>query len=601
VHVLISDTNSVVPLIKIIALESKSSSADEPLEPLPWVDPFKEGCAQVAKTLSALEAVINPVGSDTLVEDLKFSSFVEHVASIVLAQLHPIRVDDQKSKAVLTNLNGFSLRTLPANAIALEGMVVCTQYAIAAPAKVLEHSFPLDGQMWPVTLARAGALEVERLLSGAPLDIRRPQPDEKQSQEPPQSKGRADSDKSQGSIPASSEPDQIQASSSDRDIPPVKQEEELKASKEDKAKSSGRAIPDAIVQQCEAIRQACYRRDFPVGDLSGSDVRVGPSVVVLSLPLKPGASIKPIESVIDDLAREAGVSSLMVENDPTTPYHIRFAFARGQREFPNLPSTRAPVVEKEANAYLGIHIGKDVNGADVISFMSAWPHMLIAGTSGSGKTTFMRALLIQLDKMPDGAVELVIIDGKGETDYLNLVGEAHLTKEFSEVLLGFDRVNEVLDWVVEKEIPRRRNVLREMAKRTKEGERLSASQEYVSTVSHGRNPPFAPLIVVVDEFNELMLSGGAGAQKFEQRIQQITQTGRSTLVHLILATQRPDVRVIRGSIKANLDSRIAMRLPTVADSITILGRKGAESLLGKGDLIFQPGGAIPLRLQGYSA
>ena len=139
VHVLISDTNSVVPLIKIIALESKSSSADEPLEPLPWVDPFKEGCAQVAKTLSALEAVINPVGSDTLVEDLKFSSFVEHVASIVLAQLHPIRVDDQKSKAVLTNLNGFSLRTLPANAIALEGMVVCTQYAIAAPAKVLEQ------------------------------------------------------------------------------------------------------------------------------------------------------------------------------------------------------------------------------------------------------------------------------------------------------------------------------------------------------------------------------------------------------------------------------------------------------------------------------
>ena len=153
---------------------------------------------------------------------------------------------------------------------------------------------------------------------------------------------------------------------------------------------------------------------------------------------------------------------------------------------------------------------------------------------------------------------------------------------------------------MEKEIPRRRSLLRDIARQSKD-QRVSAAQQYVSNVSAGRKPPFAPLIVVVDEFNELMLSGGADAQKFEQRIQQITQTGRSTLVHLLLATQRPDVRVIRGAIKANLDSRIAMRLPTVADSMTILGRKGAEALLGKGDLIFQPGGGVAMRLQGYSA
>src|SRR5207244_123504 len=144
--------------------------------------------------------------------------------------------------------------------------------------------------------------------------------------------------------------------------------------------------------------------------------------------------------------------------------------------------------------------------------------------------------------------------------YLNLLDERHLAEQFPEILLGFDRVNEVLDWVVEQEIPRRRGLLRSLVRSGGEQRRISAVDEYVRGVTKDQTPLFAPLIVVVDEFNELMLSGGGDAQKFEQRIQQVTQTGRSTLVHLILATQRPDVRVIRGSIKANLDSRIAMRL-----------------------------------------
>ena len=113
----------------------------------------------------------------------------------------------------------------------------------------------------------------------------------------------------------------------------------------------------------------------------------------------------------------------------------------------------------------------------------------------------------------------------------------------------------------------------------------------------GSELPF--LFIVIDEFAEIMLSDRATATVFEQRVQQATQTGRSVMVHVVLATQRPDARVVRGGIKANLDARIALRLPTHHDSMTILGHGGAERLLGRGDLIFQAAGGPALRLQGY--
>ena len=112
--------------------------------------------------------------------------------------------------------------------------------------------------------------------------------------------------------------------------------------------------------------------------------------------------------------------------------------------------------------------------------------------------------------------------------------------------------------------------------------------------------PFSPLIVVIDEFAEVMQASAASANEFEGRIQQIAQVGRSSMVHLLLATQRPDASVVKGRIKANLDARVALRLPTHHDSMTALGSKGAERLLGNGDLIYQSAGQPRVRLQGYA-
>ena len=115
----------------------------------------------------------------------------------------------------------------------------------------------------------------------------------------------------------------------------------------------------------------------------------------------------------------------------------------------------------------------------------------------------------------------------------------------------------------------------------------------------GKDPTVVPLIVFIDEFADIMLAGKTSADEFLGLVQRVAQIGRSRLIHLVLATQRPDRNTIKGAIKSNLDARVAMRLPTSADSMTIMGHGGAEKPLKKGDFWFQHGGSI-IRLQGYS-
>ncbi len=123
---------------------------------------------------------------------------------------------------------------------------------------------------------------------------------------------------------------------------------------------------------------------------------------------------------------------------------------------------------------------------------------------------------------------------------------------------------------------------------------------YASDPGEAARSLFPPLVVVVDEFAELMLAGGSTSADFETNVQRVTQTGRSLLVHVVLATQVPTVKVVSGMIKANLDARLALALPTFHDSMTILGAKGAEDLLGRGDLLFRRSGQPTLRLQAYA-
>ncbi len=106
-------------------------------------------------------------------------------------------------------------------------------------------------------------------------------------------------------------------------------------------------------------------------------------------------------------------------------------------------------------------------------------------------------------------------------------------------------------------------------------------------------------MLVIDEFADIMLAGKKSADEFESLVQRVSQVGRSRLMHLVLATQRPDKETIRGAVKANLNARAVFRLPTQADSLTVLGQGGAERLMLHGDMLFQHGTGVPARLQGY--
>ena len=136
------------------------------------------------------------------------------------------------------------------------------------------------------------------------------------------------------------------------------------------------------------------------------------------------------------------------------------------------------------------------------------------------------------------------------------------TTQFPEVKLGHQEVTSVFEWLVDEEIPRRRDLILERARQSG-GAPRAAKQQFIEACARQEADPFPALIVFVDEFAEIMLAGGASAQQFEQRVQQAAQTGRSVLVHIVLATQRPDATVVRGAIKTNLDARVALRVPRI--------------------------------------
>jgi hypothetical protein len=580
------------PRIRIRAVESKSTSKVEPIEPNPAVEPFAEGCGQVTATLDALWDLVAPDAEKPLIEDLRFSSFCEHIASVALSDLYPLSISESEELNILQFISDFSQRRVEVEDIELDGAVVCTQYRTAVPRRVTQHEVAGTARSWGLFLVRAGTGELQGLLGDTAtefvIDATAPAPAGASA------RGEVAQTEVPGSVRSAIE---VGAPETD-DQAPQEQRPRPEAPSRTVAPT-----PEVTWQQSMAndLQFACRQRGFRVQLPEATHIVTGPSLVAVSMALEAGESIRPIEAALDDLAREVGVASISVENDPDRPFYIRFLLPRPDRVFPSLPEQVAPIVEVESQSYVGVYLGQTLEGGSYPSFLSSWPHMLVGGTTGSGKTTFIRSIVRQFDRFDPALIKLVLVDGKGEIDYLNIIPAEYFPERFDDVILGHQNVLEILEWVVESEIPRRRNLMLERARET-HGERPRQARDlFVDAASREESDPFPALIVVIDEFAEIMLADRQIAQRFEQRVQQITQVGRSSLVHLILATQRPDASVVSGAIKANLDARIALRLPTHHDSMTILGGRGAERLLGRGDLLFRAAGHPLIRLQGFDA
>jgi S-DNA-T family DNA segregation ATPase FtsK/SpoIIIE len=356
---------------------------------------------------------------------------------------------------------------------------------------------------------------------------------------------------------------------------------------------------EAILELVTKLQTTLDIRKYPIDKIEPHLIQTGPSLIVVPVALNVGESKKPIEKDLEDIERELGVKGIILENDPDRAYYIRFLVPRTDREFPELTGKSIKLSDEKNEHYFGISLGQDVLGGAYPTFLSEWPHLLVAGTTGSGKTTLLKAIIKQLNNLEEDLFRILIIDGKAEFDYQNIMEEEHFHPAFPKVLEGHEHAQQVLDWVVEEEIPRRSKAWREYLEKNKDAQN-NPRIEYIKHCIKGEDFLFKPLIILIDEFAEIMLASRSDASVFEKQVQRIVQRGRSSLIHLILATQRPDAKVLKGAIKANLPSRISLALPTHHDSMTVLGSKGAEKLLGKGDLIFHSSKGEDIRLQGYN-
>jgi len=326
--------------------------------------------------------------------------------------------------------------------------------------------------------------------------------------------------------------------------------------------------------------------------------RVGPSVtqyqVVPGFVEKPGLDgmskqwkvrVAQIASLKDDMALALSASTLRIEAPVPGQNYVGIEVPHQRNSVVSL----RPVMESEPfqkiNSPLAIALGRDVSGAAVAADLGAMPHLLIAGTTGSGKSVCIVSIITGLvvNNTPDD-LRLVLIDPK-MVELVRFNGLPHL---FGKVETDLDRITGVLRWVT-REMDRRYKLFEEFGARN--------LHNYNSKTVKQKDAERLPrVVVIVDELADLMMRA---PDETERTVVRLAQMARATGIHLVVATQRPSTDIVTGLIKANFPARISFAVASGVDSRVILDGPGAESLLGKGDMLFlAPEVGTPMRLQG---
>ncbi len=243
---------------------------------------------------------------------------------------------------------------------------------------------------------------------------------------------------------------------------------------------------------------------------------------------------------------------------------------------------------------LAFTVGKDIGGKSIISDIGDMPHALIAGATGSGKSVCINALIMSiLYKSKPTDVKMIMIDPKR----VELVGYNGIPHLIVPVVTDVKKAAGALAWAV-AEMDNRYKLFADAGVRDLAAYNSHMVEKWMEESNEGECPDKLPqIVIIVDELNDLMMT--ANSKDIESDIARLTQLARACGIHVILATQRPSVNVITGTIKANIPTRIAFAVSSIVDSRTILDQAGAEKLLGKGDMLYYPRGyAKPVRLQG---
>lgn len=338
-------------------------------------------------------------------------------------------------------------------------------------------------------------------------------------------------------------------------------------------------------------------------------VHPGPVITRFEMQLAPGIKASRITNLSQDIARSLSLVSVRVVEVIPGRSTIGIEVPNEHREIVQLSEMLQSDEYNSKDSPLTIALGKDISGQPVTADLGRMPHLLVAGTTGAGKSVAVNAMLVSLlYKATPNDVRLILIDPKMLE--LNVYdGIPHL---LTPVVTDMKEAANALRWCV-GEMERRYTVMAELKVRNITGynkkirDAIDAGSPIVDPLYQAElslEPTAAPptlepmpfIVVVVDEFADMMMQVG---KKAEEMIARIAQKARAAGIHLILATQRPSVDVITGLIKANIPTRIAFQVSQKVDSRTILDQGGAESLLGHGDMLYlPPGTAVPVRVHG---
>uniref|UniRef100_A8GCE7 DNA translocase FtsK n=1 Tax=Serratia proteamaculans (strain 568) TaxID=399741 RepID=A8GCE7_SERP5 len=337
------------------------------------------------------------------------------------------------------------------------------------------------------------------------------------------------------------------------------------------------------------------------------DILPGPVITRFELDLAPGVKAARISNLSRDLARSLSTSAVrVVEVIPGKPY-VGLELPNVKRQTVYLREVLDCPAFRDNPSPLAIVLGKDISGEPVVADLAKMPHLLVAGTTGSGKSVGVNAMILSiLYKATPKEVRFIMIDPK----MLELSVYEGIPHLLTDVVTDMKDAANALRWCV-AEMERRYKLMSALGVRNLAGynERVDQAEAmgrpipdpfWKPTDSMDMTPPVLEkepyIVVMVDEFADLIMTVG---KKVEELIARLAQKARAAGIHLVLATQRPSVDVITGLIKANIPTRIAFTVSSKIDSRTILDQGGAESLLGMGDMLYlAPNSSIPVRVHG---
>ena len=292
----------------------------------------------------------------------------------------------------------------------------------------------------------------------------------------------------------------------------------------------------------------------------------GPVVTLNEFEPAPGIKVSKIINLSEDIARNTSSESARIATIPGKNT-VGIELPKSSRENVYLSEIISESNFKKKDIKLPIALGKDISGLPITGDLSSMPHLLIAGTTGSGKSICINTIILSLlYRHPPDKCKFILIDPK-MLELSTYEGIPHL---LCPVITEAKKAASVLGWVV-KEMESRYRLM------TKEGVRN------IDGYNNKHKLPMPYIVVIVDEMSDLMLVAG---KEIENYIQKLSQMARAAGIHIIMATQRPSVDVITGTIKANFPTRISFQVTSKIDSRTILGEQGAEQLLGKGDMLY---------------